>query len=137
MRKTILVLGILLIIVSACVFEMGYTHNVYSGLRHDAIALNATIDNINQGLQDDDRTVRTQETLYIIDNIIRNWQDHKVWLMYCTHHTIILELDKSLIRLNTLVDIDMYEDCKVECNVAINILTELVAYNKLSLQNLF
>jgi len=132
-----LVFVLLLALLSICVFELGYTHNVYSGLCEDAISLDTVIDEINKSTQDNkDKTVHTAATIRIVDNILYNWQLHKRWLMSFIHHNILLELDKSIIRLHTLVYIDMYEDCKVECKSVINLLNELRAYNKFSIQNI-
>jgi len=138
LKKIILVLSLLLVLLSLCIFEMGFTHNVYSGLASDAHTLNEYIDNLNEGIEDnEDKTVTTSTSISIAENIMFNWQKHKKWMMSFMQHNIVLELDKAIIRLHTLVHIDMYEDCKVEVKTVENLCRELIQYNKLCIPNIF
>ena len=137
-KKIVLVFGLLFVLLSLCIFEVSFTHNVYSGLMTDAYILNEYIDFINQGVDDnEDKTVTTPHTIGIADNMLFNWQRHKRWMLSFMHHTVVFELDKAIIRLHTLVHIDMYEDCKVECATVKNLCFELLQYNKFSVQNIF
>jgi hypothetical protein len=137
MKKIVIASILLIVVLGLGILEINYTNFVYKDLLSKATQQNTIIDQINVGIQDNDKkTVKTDQTVSLANNILQQWQDNKQWMMSFTHHHIVLELDKSILRLHTLTHIDNFVDCKVECEIVINLLTELLSYNKVYYQNI-
>ncbi|MDR3021598.1 MAG: DUF4363 family protein [Clostridiales bacterium] len=137
MKKMLLVTVILAVIFGVCVTELVYTNHIFNDLLNKATELNVMLETLNEGIEKvDEKKSRSEKTLIKSSEIIKQWQEHKHKLMSFTHHHVVFELDRSIIRLDELVKIDHFADCKLECRSIINSLTEIICYNKVLIQNI-
>jgi len=100
------------------VAEIIYTYIVYDNitLRQKAISREIDIDEEN---------IDTDLAKKLSKECLEYWSKHKPVLMLVSNHMVVLELDKSMVKQQTLININQHPDCKVETMTIINSIKEI------------
>lgn len=118
MKKVIIAFTILFILLTFSVIEIIYTNKVY-----DELAVVQT--KISDEIDKDEKNIDTPQAKALSKQCYEYWLKHRAKLMSLCSHMVMLELDKSIVKQQTLININQYPDCKVETMTIRNMLTEL------------
>ncbi|MCL2599070.1 MAG: hypothetical protein FWD76_04070 [Firmicutes bacterium] len=118
MKKVILACVLLVALLGCCFVEIFYTRTVYQQILQVQEKINTEIDK-------DEKHIDTPLAKQWSKECYEYLQKHKDRLMLLGNHLIVLELEKSIIKQVTLIDINQHPDCKVETMIIRNTVKEL------------